>query len=41
VFARAGEGYQLERFGDATQVERAEADVTHESAKDEEHRREA
>jgi broad specificity phosphatase PhoE len=36
VFVRTGAGYRMEAFGDAEAVERAAADTTHESAKDEE-----
>ena len=39
VFESDGTGYRMRCFGDATPVEEAEAEVTHESAKDEEHRR--
>jgi broad specificity phosphatase PhoE len=37
VFVRAGAGYRMDAFGDAEAIERAAADKTHESAKDEEH----
>jgi broad specificity phosphatase PhoE len=38
VFERAGPGYRMDRFGDAAVIARGEAEVSHESAKDEEHR---
>jgi broad specificity phosphatase PhoE len=39
VFLREGNGYRMQCFGDATAVERAEAEITHEKGKDEEHTR--
>jgi broad specificity phosphatase PhoE len=41
VFVREGTGYHLTSFGDASHVEVAEAEVTHEKPKDEEQRHEA
>jgi hypothetical protein len=38
VFERAGPGYRMDRFGDAAVIAQGEAEVSHESAKDEEHR---
>ncbi len=39
VFVREGGGYRMKHFGDATALAQADAEVTRESAKDEEHRR--
>jgi broad specificity phosphatase PhoE len=37
VFVPGDSGYRMQCFGDATPVEQADAEVTHEKAKDEEH----
>ena len=41
VFVRGDDGYRLVTFGDASHLEETEAEVTHETAKDEEHPRDA